>query len=56
MKEVLNGGYIVHPVPEPNSDMTESISKKYERQRIMIEKLFTLGNTTSGLPWNIGTK
>ena len=56
MKEVLNGGYKVHPVPHPNSDIRESINKRYERWRIKIEKLLTLGYTISGEPWNIGTK
>jgi hypothetical protein len=50
MKEVLNGGYNVHPVPPPNSEIKEKIMKRYERNRIMIEKLFTLGYTTSGDP------
>ena len=50
MKEVLNGGYNVHPVPPPNSDIKESIRKRYERERIKIEKLLTLGYTTSGDP------
>jgi hypothetical protein len=50
IKEVLNGGYNVHPVPPPNSDIKESIMKRYERERIKIEKLFTLGYTTSGDP------
>ena len=42
MKEVLNGGYNVHPVPPPNSEMKERITKRYERKRIKIEKLFTV--------------
>ena len=50
MKEVLNGGYNVHPVPPPNSDIKERIRKRYERERIKIEKLLTLGYTTSGDP------
>jgi hypothetical protein len=50
MKEVLNGGYNVHPVPPPNSETREKIIRKYERKRIKIEKLFTLGYTTSGDP------
>ena len=50
MKEVLNGGYNVHPVPPPNSEIKERITKRYERKRIKIEKLFTLGYTTSGDP------
>jgi hypothetical protein len=40
MKEVLNGGYIVHPVPPPNSEIKERSTTKYERKRINIEKLF----------------
>ncbi len=39
MKEVLNGGYNVHPVPPPNSEIKERIRKRYERERIKIEKL-----------------
>ena len=50
IKEVLNGGYNVHPVPPPNSDIKDNIIKRYERERIKIEKLFTLGYTTSGDP------
>jgi len=50
MKEVLNGGYNVHPVPPPNSEIKERIAKRYERKRSKIEKLFTLGYTTSGDP------
>ena len=50
MKEVLNGGYNVHPVPPPNSEIKERIRKRYERERIKIEKLLTLGYTTSGDP------
>ena len=30
MKEVLNGGYNVHPVPPPNSEIKERIRKRYE--------------------------
>ena len=56
MKEVLNGGYNVHPVPPANSEIKERITKRYERERIKIEKLFTLGYATSGDPWKIGTK
>ena len=32
MKEVLNGGYNVHPVPPPNSEIKERIRKRYERE------------------------
>jgi hypothetical protein len=56
MNEVDNGGYNVHPVPPPNSDIKERIRKRYEMKRIKIEKLLTLGYTTSGDPWKIGTK
>ena len=35
MKEVLNGGYNVHPVPPPNSEIKERIRKRYERERIL---------------------
>ena len=28
MKEVLNGGYNVHPVPPPNSEIIERIKKR----------------------------
>jgi hypothetical protein len=30
MKEVDNGGYNVHPVPLPNSEIKERIRKRYE--------------------------
>merc|ERR1711937_593779 len=50
MKEVLNGGYNGHPVPPPNSEIKERIRRRYERKRIKIEKLLTLGYTTSGDP------
>ena len=50
MNEVDNGGYNVHPVPPPNSDIKERIRKIYEMKRIKIEKLLTLGYTTSGDP------
>ena len=49
-KLVLNGGYDVHPVPPPNSEIKDKIRKRYERERIKIEKLLTLGYTTSGDP------
>ena len=50
IKEVDNGGYNVHPVPPPNSEIKERIRKIYESNRIKIEKLLTLGYTTSGDP------
>jgi len=50
IKEVLNGGYNVHPVPPPKSEKHERIARKYERKRSKIERLFTLGYTTSGDP------
>ena len=50
IKEVDNGGYNVHPVPPPNSEIKERITKRYERERIKIEKLLILGYTTSGDP------
>jgi hypothetical protein len=43
MNDVLKGGYNVHPVPPPNSDTTESIKIKYDRNSNKIEKLFILG-------------
>ena len=30
MKEVLNGGYNVHPVPPPNSEIKERIMKRLD--------------------------
>ena len=50
INEVLNGGYNVHPVPPPNSEIKDRIRNRYERDRINIEKLLTLGYTTSGDP------
>ena len=49
INEVLNGGYNVHPVPPPNSEIKDRIRNRYERDRINIEKLLTLGYTTSPL-------
>ena len=46
IKEVLNGGYNVHPVPPPNSEIKERIRKRYERERIKIEKLITKRHNT----------
>jgi len=50
MKEVLNGGYNVHPVPPPKSEIKERIRKRYERERtqkirLVIEKIFSLKPT-----------
>jgi hypothetical protein len=56
IKEVLKGGYNVHPVPPPNSVHKESITKRYETGRMRIDKLLTLGYTTSADPRKIGTK
>ena len=46
MKEVLNGGYNVHPVPPPNSEIKERITKRYEREKPLLfesrENLWTL--------------
>jgi hypothetical protein len=50
IKEVLNGGYNVHPVPPPNSETRERTTRKYERKNTKIERLFSLGYTTSGDP------
>jgi len=56
IKEVLSGGYNVHPVPPPKSEISERISRTYDRKRTRIEKLFTRGYTTSGDPWYTGAK
>jgi hypothetical protein len=56
IKEVLKGGYNVHPVPPPNSVHKESITKRYETGRMRIDKLLTLGYTTSADPRKTGTK
>ncbi len=42
--------WIITPVPPPNSEIKERIRKRYESKRIKIEKLLTLGYTTSGDP------
>ena len=36
---------------QTNSEIIERIKKRYETKRIKIEKLLTLGYTTSGDPW-----
>jgi hypothetical protein len=56
MKEVLNGGYNVHPIPPPNSEIKDKIRKRYERKRIIMERLLTLGYITSEDPWKIRRK
>jgi len=56
MKEVDNGGYNVHPVPPPNSMITEYTNIIKEITKIITETLLTLGKTTSGDPLKIGTK
>ena len=38
------------PVNRFTSEIKERITKRYERERIKIEKLLTLGYTTSGDP------
>ena len=50
MKEVLNGGYNVQAVPPPNSEIKERIRKRYERERIKIEKLFIHRSVTQKCP------
>tara|TARA_B110000902_G_C14269027_1_gene572461 strand:+ start:1253 stop:1606 length:354 start_codon:yes stop_codon:yes gene_type:complete len=50
-----NGGYIVHPVPAPDSMNEEEIKKLNEvgnNQKLM---LFSLGNAISGAPTIKGT-
>ena len=56
MKEVLNGGYNVHPVPPPNSEIKERIRKRYESERNVNEKLLTRGYTKSRAPRKTGRK
>ena len=34
INEVLKGGYNVHPVPPPNSEIKDKIRNRYERYRI----------------------
>ena len=34
MKEVLNGGYKVHPVPHPNSEIKERIRKDMKDEEL----------------------
>jgi hypothetical protein len=43
MKEVLNGGYIVQPVPPPNSDIKERSTIINERKIRRKDKLLALG-------------
>jgi len=63
---LLNGGWTQRMIrgytvnlpllPWRNPSYNERIRKRYERKRIKIEKLLTLGYTTSGDPWKITTK
>jgi len=48
--EVDNGGYIVQPIPPPNSIIKEQINKIYDNINTNTEKLLILGYTTSGDP------
>ena len=43
MKDVLNGGYNVHPVPPPNSAIKERSMTINEKTSRKIEKLLALG-------------
>jgi hypothetical protein len=45
MKEVLNGGYNVHPVPPPNSEIIERIKKRLPRQSRNFQHSLSLVST-----------
>ena len=49
-KEVDHGGYDVHPVPPPNTEIEELTLNRYESNRITTEHALTAGCTTSGDP------
>ena len=54
MKEVLNGGYNVHPVPPPNSEIKERITRRYEREDWMEDFLLSWRSIfTNKSPWNL---
>jgi len=46
MKEVLNGGYNVHPVPPPNSEIKET---KMKVEHMLIEDFSSTGWTLETL-------
>ena len=46
INEVLNGGYNVHPVPPPNSEIKDRIRNRYERDRIIVQKTRLLTSNT----------
>jgi len=50
IREVLNGGYNVQPVPPPNSLSVDSMSNTKATGSSKKEKALTLGNMTSGAP------
>jgi hypothetical protein len=56
IKDVLNGGYNVQPIPLPYSLVQEFIIIKYDEGIIMMDILLILGYTTSDAPKYIGIK
>src|SRR5690606_3080672 len=53
---LLKGGYIVHPVPGPDSTKIEATNKNNEGGNNQNEILFNLGKAISGAPIITGTK
>ena len=56
IKDVLNGGYNVQPVPLPNSLFKDKSTKVYDSGITKTDILLTLGYATSDAPKYIGTK
>lgn len=56
IKDVLNGGYNVQPIPFPYSQIIDNIIIVYEEGTIIQDILLILGYTTSDAPKYIGTK
>ncbi|GGM95772.1 hypothetical protein GCM10010106_50850 [Thermopolyspora flexuosa] len=56
IKDVLNGGYKVHPVPPPNSAAVDNITKTKAIGCNSKDILLILGYANSGDPHKIGRK
>ena len=56
IRDVLNGGYNVQPIPLPYSQIIDNIIIVYDEGTIKTDILLILGYITSDAPKYIGTK
>ena len=56
IKDVLNGGYNVQPIPLPYSQISDNIIIRYEYGIIKTDIILILGYITSDAPKYIGIK